>query len=309
MKQQPLVSIVIPCYNYAKYVDDAIGSVFAQTYKNIELIVINDGSTDNSDDVIRQAQKKYTFKYFNQANRGIVATRNRGVRLATGQFLIQLDADDMLPKNYVQTLINAAAKQKVDIFYTAAKDLDTGRVVIDPPEFNIEILKHHNYIHASSMVRLEAIKKYKYDQYLNDKGLEDWDMFLMMCLDGATGLYVKEVSLQYRQHNDIKSRNEKIRNNNQELDAIRHILTKHITNHPKQIGYMISYLHFVDRLLIANRTNEDHVREIKNLKKENADLKQAIEYLQARISKLKNLPPLKLYFFTKSVWRSTFTKK
>lgn len=305
MKQQSLVSIVIPCYNYAKYVDDAIGSVFAQTYKNIELIVINDGSTDNSDDVIRQAQKKYKFNYFKQTNKGIVATRNKGVKLATGKYLVQLDADDVLPKNYIEVLVKEAAKQKADIYYTSAQDLITGKKVIDPPEFSVEILKHHNYIHASSMVVTEKIKKYSYDPYLSDKGLEDWDMFLGMCLDGAIGLYVKKVSLQYRQHQDLKSRNERIKNNNQELDAFRHILTKYITKYPDQIGYMILYLHFIDRLLIANRDNVNHVAEIQTLKQENANQRQTIEHLLAKINKLRNILPVKLYLIAKSV----FTKK
>lgn len=304
MSRNPLISVVIPCYNYDKYVEEAIRSVLNQTYKNIELIVINDGSTDNSNSVIRKLKEKYTFHYHSQSNKGIISTRNKGVDLAKGEYIIQLDADDALPNNYVSTLVSAAfqEKEQSDIYYTPALDYKTGKKIIDPPEYSLEILKHHNYIHASSMVRAKTIKKYTYDQYLNDKGLEDWDMFLGMCLDGATGLCIKEVSLKYRQHLDIKSRNEKIRNNDEELDAIRHILTKYITKHPQQIGYMISYLHFIDRLRITTRDNRNHLAEIHNLKQENINQQQTIEYLQAKINKLRNLLPVRIYLAIKSLF-------
>ncbi len=294
--KNPLVSIIIPCYNYEKYVKEAIESAINQTYKNTEIIVINDGSTDGSDNVINELKKLYGFRYYSQKNAGIVGTRNRAIELAEGDFIIQLDADDALPKDYTEVLTGYAKKNRADIYYTPAKDLDTGEIVINPPEFDIEILKHHNYMHGSSMVRAELIQKYNYDKKLNDKGLEDWDIYLSMCLDGAKGVLVKEVAILYRKHQDRKSRSDELNNSDKELAAIRYILTKQITNHAEKMSYMMPYLHFVDRLLIFSRENNQ-------LKNQIRDQKEVISQLQKKIDIIKKLPPVKGYLAVKKIFK------
>ena len=100
-----LVSVIIPCYNYAQYVTAAIESVLAQTYKNIELIVINDGSTDNSARVIQALASKHGFKYAEHSNRGLTATCARGLDLARGEFINFLDADDTLDSSFIEQSI------------------------------------------------------------------------------------------------------------------------------------------------------------------------------------------------------------
>ena len=182
MNKQPLVTIVIPCYNYAEYVGEAIESVINQTYSNIELIVINDGSTDNSDNVIKKLQKKYNFKYINQHNQGIIAVRNQAINVAKGEYLVQLDADDYIDKTYIKKCLKAAIKFDVDIVYTQVKFIGRVDFTSNYIDFDLEKLKHDNYIHASSLVKKSILINKKYDSYLNDKGYEDWDIFLDLCL-------------------------------------------------------------------------------------------------------------------------------
>lgn len=91
-KHQPLISILIPTYNCEQYLTEAIQSVLAQTYQNIEIIVIDDGSTDGSAEI---AQSYTTVRYELQTHQGAGAARNRGAELAQGQFLAFLDADDL----------------------------------------------------------------------------------------------------------------------------------------------------------------------------------------------------------------------
>ena len=91
-KKGPLVSVVITNYNYAQYVGEAIESVLNQTYKNLEIIVIDDGSTDDSLDEIDVYQSK--IRIVARENRGVVYTRNEGMSLAKGEFICFLDADD-----------------------------------------------------------------------------------------------------------------------------------------------------------------------------------------------------------------------
>lgn len=278
--KQPLVTIVIPCYNYAEYVGEAIVSVINQTYSNIELIVINDGSTDNSDNVIKKLLKKYNFKYINQHNQGIIAVRNKAINIAKGEYLVQLDADDAIPTNYVNELVKSAQKDngKSDIFYTPALDFNNNEKIIDPPVFNIEILKHYNFIHASAMVKTRIIKKYQYDKNLESLGLEDWDMYLNMCLNGVKAMRVDSTYLIYRSHGNNPSRTDKLKANDRELQTYKYILTKQISSHPLDINYLCKYLQTINDLLIFRQQNMSYKLEVSNLSKH-------IKYLQKKISR------------------------
>ena len=91
----PKVSVMIPTYNYGKYIEKAIDSVLAQTCKDFEIIVVDDGSTDNTREII-EAKYKNVVRYFYQGNKGAPVARNFGLRKAEGEFVVFLDADDWL---------------------------------------------------------------------------------------------------------------------------------------------------------------------------------------------------------------------
>jgi glycosyltransferase involved in cell wall biosynthesis len=109
------VSIVIPCYNYEKYIGAAIFSALHQNFTgSYEVIVVNDGSTDNSESIIKQ----YPVRYVKQANSGVAEARNHGIRIAKGNFIACLDADDELGSDFLATLLPAIEKSKdVGIVY------------------------------------------------------------------------------------------------------------------------------------------------------------------------------------------------
>ena len=104
--EQPLVSIVIPCYNREKYISDAIDSALAQTYSNIEVIVVDDGSIDGSVDVVRQYGDR--VKLVLQDNGGVNVARNRCFRESRGDFLVFLDSDDWLSPDIVECHVKTA---------------------------------------------------------------------------------------------------------------------------------------------------------------------------------------------------------
>jgi glycosyltransferase involved in cell wall biosynthesis len=91
----PLVSIIIPCYNSERFIEEAINSAINQTYKNIEVIVINDCSTDKSLDIITSFSSKIHIENF-LVNQGVQRARNRGIELAKGEYIKFLDSDDVL---------------------------------------------------------------------------------------------------------------------------------------------------------------------------------------------------------------------
>lgn len=257
--KKPLVSVIVPCYNYAAYVTEAIESVLAQTYKDIELIVVNDGSTDNSDAIIRKLLKKHNFIYHTQENKGIVATRNKGIELARGEYVIQLDADDWLESTYVAETVRCAQKNKADIVYTQAAIFGKVTFNTEYPAFNLEYLKHNNYIHASALLHRKVFNNRKYDEYLRDKWYEDWDLFLDACLDGSTAHLVDKPLLHYRKHHDVVSRSDDLDNTFKELLVRHHILNKQNAKHPEQMWYFSPYINIlkasIDKYDLALKAN------------------------------------------------------
>ena len=99
-----LVSIIIPCYNASRYIKETINSVLAQAYQNFEIIVINDGSTDQSSEIIKTI-KHDRIHLVEQENQGVSFSRNNGIALAKGEFIVFLDADDILHPNFLERRI------------------------------------------------------------------------------------------------------------------------------------------------------------------------------------------------------------
>ena len=111
-----LVSVIIPVYNKENYIDACIDSVIAQTYPNIEIILINDGSTDNSTAICRKrANSVPNIVLLEQDNMGVSVARNNGMQQATGQYITFLDSDDLLPPTAIQSLVDAALETDSDM--------------------------------------------------------------------------------------------------------------------------------------------------------------------------------------------------
>ena len=112
---EPLVSIIIPVYNGSNYMREAIDSALAQTYKNIEVIVVNDGSTDNSLEKLHESLPiQKNIKIISQNNQGVSRARNTGIQHATGDYVTFIDCDDYVSSNYLQTLIEATHNGEFD---------------------------------------------------------------------------------------------------------------------------------------------------------------------------------------------------
>lgn len=120
--QLPLVSVIIPNYNYAQYLPQSIESVLNQTYPNIELIVVDDGSTDNSSDVIRPYEKLLTL--IEQDNAGVSAARNHGLALAKGDFICFLDSDDSWESEKIERQIPKFLDTTVGVVYSSINICD-----------------------------------------------------------------------------------------------------------------------------------------------------------------------------------------
>lgn len=111
-----LVSIVVPCYNIEKYIERCINSIINQTYKNLEIIAVNDGSKDNTLNILNRLKlKEPRLKVLNYENHGPSFARNRGIEQAQGQYIMFVDGDDFLNENIVNELLNTLEEKKLDI--------------------------------------------------------------------------------------------------------------------------------------------------------------------------------------------------
>ena len=239
-KLSPLVSVVIPCYNYAKYLTQAVESVGGQTYQNIEIIIINDGSTDDTDAVVHSLLLKYpTITYYNQPNIGIVKTRNFALKNTKGEYLVQLDADDYLDSNYIETLVNKAIETGADIVYADYKTFGAESKRSNFPQFSLEELKNHNYINVSCLLKVSAVSNFQFDEVLNGKTHEDWDFFLGLCTDGLVAVKASGTFLNYRIHDSGRNNRLQSRDDRREyIDVYSYVIDKHIKSDPAGFGYL-----------------------------------------------------------------------
>lgn len=198
---KPLISIIITNYNYGKYVGEAIDSIMAQTYPNIELIVINDGSTDNSDSVIRKKVNQYkekTIRYVTRSNKGVVYTRNQGLKLAKGEYISYLDADDYFNPDYISKSYAIARKFKADVVYPNWHFVGEwlGRPDTNFPEFSTEGLQLQLlHVTPASLIRKKAIGSRRFEV---EHVAEDWDFFIGMSLDGKKFKLASNNTINYR---------------------------------------------------------------------------------------------------------------
>jgi len=196
--RRPLVSVVIPCFNHARFLGEAIESALAQTYAPIEIVVVDDGSMDNSAEVAQ----RYPVRLVRQANQGLAAAGNAGIRASRGEFVVRLDADDCLRSGYVaETLQPLLDNPRIHFVYTQVEYFGARTGSYPVEDFDLDTLAERNYIHASAMMRrssFDAVGGYSVDM----RGLrcEDWDLWLSFAERGFRGHLVPRQLLQYRQH-------------------------------------------------------------------------------------------------------------
>lgn len=131
MHDKPLISVIIPAYNCEKYIRDCLSSLNDQTYRNLEIIFINDGSTDRTEKYLEDFQNATDLrtKIITQENRGAACARNRGVALSTGEYVSFVDSDDILLSDYFETMLTTAKANNADVVTSGFRvfNINTGK--------------------------------------------------------------------------------------------------------------------------------------------------------------------------------------
>lgn len=120
MKKNPLISVIVPCYNVEKYVVECLKSIVEQSYENLEIIVVNDGSTDNTEREILPFLEDERVKYIVQENQGLSGARNAGLDNISGEYVCLIDSDDFIHPDFVKTLYQNLTEYDVDIAFCDA---------------------------------------------------------------------------------------------------------------------------------------------------------------------------------------------
>ena len=241
----PLVSIVVICHNYGRFLGEAIDSALAQTHSPCEVVVVDDGSTDDSLDVAQSYGD--AVRVFTQPNQGLERTCNRGVGEARGEYFVILSADDVLEPTYVEELL-AALRRSPDAAFAYCRSAmfgaQTGVMRCFPYSAYLLALRL-NFINASALTaREDYLALGGYAEELGGNTLEDWDLWLRMLEHGKRGTYVRAPLLHWRRH-EAGSRN--LRNEEQLRRALETIRARHaplierMSDARGRIGYAVDF--------------------------------------------------------------------
>lgn len=197
--EDPLVSIVIPCYNQAQYLEEAVQSAITQTYANIEIIILNDGSTDESEQIALTLQAQYPqVRLLTQKNKGLSQARNAGISEANGTYILPLDADDKLHQKMITQCMSVMSKCNVDIVYTDLQQFGEKYDIRHRAAFRNNHLLYENLPPQASLYKKEVWETCNgYKQNMKE-GYEDWEFWINAYKHGFKFQHHPEVLFYYR---------------------------------------------------------------------------------------------------------------
>lgn len=252
--ENPLISVIVPSYNYAHYLPDLINSLQRQSYSNWECIIVDDNSMDNTKEVVNSfMEKDIRIKYYFQENGGPAKARNYGISIAKGDYIQFIDADDFIGDEKFQLEIELFNKNNsIDIVYSSYTFVDSDLKKQWRDEKKWESLSSKpfynfiNYWEAGLMIPIHSFlfKKECFSHFgsldLNFKTHEDWDLNLNFSLNGAKYVMHNYIGAYYRVHQSSSSRTDLTGNRKDTMN----ILAKYKS---KTKFFSIPYLLIVNR--------------------------------------------------------------
>jgi glycosyltransferase involved in cell wall biosynthesis len=235
MGLENMVSVVIPCYNQGGYLEEAVLSVINSSYKNIEIIIINDGSSDQTEEVaLRLQEENSCVHYLYQENKGPSSARNLGIMNSVGTIILPLDADDRISNEYIEeAVIILENRPNVKVVYCHAEMFGERTAKWILPEFALHKLIRRNLIFSAAFFRKTDWERIGgYDERMT-WSLEDWDFWLSMLKDGGDVFRLPFIGFYYRISKNTRTEN--ARNEGLKL-TIAHFNEKHKEFIYKKLG-------------------------------------------------------------------------
>lgn len=266
--ENPTISIIVPCYNQAEFLDETLQSVIDQEFQNWECIIVNDGSPDNTEDIAKEwVEKDCRIKYYTKRNTGVSDTRNFGIKHATGEFILPLDADDTIDKSYIKEALIVFEKQpKVKLVYSNIRFFGTVNREKILSAYRYQNMLTENQIFVSAIFRKsDFLKTNGYNLNMAD-GLEDWDFWLSFLDENDLVIKLDGFYLNYR----IKARS---RSTEISINKNENLLIQIFKNHTSL------FLRFFNP--IRDHINADHYK---------SELDKTLESAEYRIGKILCFP-------------------
>lgn len=235
--QTAVVSVIIPCFRQGRFLSNAIESVLKQTYPSIEIVVVDDGSDDDTMSVANRFSDR--VQYVRRENGGPAAARNTGLNVVKGKYLCFLDADDQIHPHAIEWLVDAAQGKEEILCVMGVRDfihnedLTTGREHFPPQDGSLEerlLLNNFNPPMAFLCSRQMVLNVGGFDPSAGVNACEDWDMWLRLLFAGARLIPLYQIGAYYRQHPSSHSQN-KLRMARSRAEVMRRTL-QYLENHP-----------------------------------------------------------------------------
>ena len=199
---QPIAAVIIPCFNYGAYVEEAVESALKQTLQNVQVIVVDDGSTDErTRHVLRKLESIERIRVMHQPNRGLSAARNAGINATQARYICCLDADDRIDQTYLEkTVALLEVRKDIGIGYPLVKLFGDEDRIWRTRDLDARLLLERNTIPAAAVFRREAWEQVGgYDEDMR-LGYEDWEFWLRIARLGYRGRLVPDLLIEHRRH-------------------------------------------------------------------------------------------------------------
>jgi hypothetical protein len=280
MNFNELISVIIPSFNSGKYLDSAIESVVTQTYKNMDIIIVNDGSSDNTEEIVKKHQQKdERIRYVNHGiNKGLASARNTGLKNAHGEFIAFLDADDIWLPQKINIQLRKIKESDADLVFSnwyiwePEKDVKVRAFESNPIEDKRKnllssFIKKNLGNSSTAFLKKSSLEKVGlFDENL--KSSEDYDLWLRFLLNEMNIAFCDEPLIYSRKHPGQMSKNiYKMRTSR--LTVFKKIVRKHphlLVKYPilfKKIFLLQGYK-FVNDFLKKNREKENDGQNCSN---------------------------------------------
>lgn len=248
--KKPLVSVVVPCYNHGRFLEETIQSVQMSTWENIEIIIVNDGSVDNSEDVAKKLVDQHeNIHYLYQQNSGPSVARNNGILVAQGELILPLDADDLISPDYIEAAVKEFINdQDLKLVYCEAEKFGAKSGKWKLENFSLDRLAYKNMIFVSALFKKTDWQKAGGFAEEMTWGFEDWEFWISLLKSGGKVKKLPLTGFYYRIQQ--KSRRKSVDNSGRKK-TVDFINEKHQDFIYKQLGgplrYQKSMSNFINR--------------------------------------------------------------
>lgn len=309
--EEPLISVIIPCYNQGEYLKDSLGSIQAQSFKNYETIIVNDGSTDdNTVKIINTIEKTQPdVKVINKQNDGLSEARNSGVKEARGKYIVCLDADDKIDPDYLGLVVGVFEKsQKSNLGFvtTWVQEFGDRNNVWKTEGYDPSKLMVMNLVHAGSMFTKDMWEKVGGYKKTMKGGYEDWEFWISAVEKGYSWERIPKPLFNYR-----------IKNESMLTGAFKkhiELYTKIAELHPKLYAEYANEVALLSAKAIFDLRNDNYSqyvllttsnKELVEVSKSNVDLKEELDDLKEELDDLLASRIIKKAIYLRTIVRKT----